>query len=155
MAAFGAEDSGVGPHTSLRFTALKEGRKFVRHAVKVPIEVSTIATARGSAREGVNLSFGGLAFLVDDPLLIGQTVALRMPTVKPPFVANARVAWCRPEGTRHCVGVEFTNSDDASQSRMVQQVCAVETYRLEQMKKGRRLTPAEAAEEWNRKNPSN
>lgn len=133
---------------------MKDARKFVRHAVKVPLEVKTVPTAPGSAREGVDLSFGGLAFLVDAPLVVGQVVALRMPTVQPAFEANARVAWCRQEGVRYCVGVEFTSSDDATQSRMVEQVCAVESYRLEQMKKGRRLTPVEAAEEWNRKHGS-
>lgn len=117
----------------------------------MPLEVSTVPSRPGDAREGVNLSFGGLAFLVDEPLVIGQVVALRMPTVQPAFQAQARVAWCEREGARYIVGVQFASSDEATQSRMVEQVCAVEAYRLEQMKKGRRLTATEAADEWHRK----
>lgn len=128
----------------------KESRKFIRHAVNVPLEVSTVGTP-GHAHDGVNVSHGGLAFTSDHPIEPGQVVTLRMPTVKPPFEAKARVTWCKPEGPKFCIGVQFMDADDAFQSRMVEQVCEIEQYRINAMKKGRRLTPAEAAEEWIRK----
>jgi hypothetical protein len=74
-----------------------------------------------------------------------------MPTVEPPFEADARVMWCHPEGMKYRVGVAFIDEGDAFQSRMVEQVCAIEKYRIEQMKKGRRLTTAEAAAQWVKK----
>lgn len=131
----------------------KESRKFIRHAVNVPLEISTVASSPDGAQahEGVNVSYGGLAFLVDQPIEIGKIVSLRMPTVQPPFEAQARVTWCQAEGVRYRVGVEFMDSNDAFQSRMVEQVCAIEEYRINAMKKGRRLTTPEAADEWIRK----
>jgi PilZ domain len=132
---------------------LIDNRKFVRHDVKVPLEVSSLPSAGAAALEVENVSFGGLAFYADEALEVGQVVAVNMPTVKPPFAANASVAWCRPDGLRYYIGVAFTNSDDATQLAMVEQVCAVERYRVEQMKKGRRISPEQAAGEWNDKHP--
>ncbi|MGQ0814158.1 MAG: PilZ domain-containing protein [Gemmatimonadota bacterium] len=129
----------------------RDNRQFIRHPVKVPIEVSTMRTSPGRTHEGVNVSHGGIAFLVDEEMYEGQTVSLRMPTVSPPFEANARVAWCRTEGVKYCVGVAFIDASDALKARMVEQACAIEAYRIDAMKKGRRLTAAQAAEEWVRK----
>jgi hypothetical protein len=69
--------------------------------------------------------------------------------VDPPFEAMARVAWCRPDGDAFLVGVEFLDSDDAFQSRMVQQVCSIENYKQDvAAKEGRVLSSQEAAAEW-------
>lgn len=132
---------------------MKDNRKFIRHEVKVPLEVSALTSLPGIAHEVVNVSYGGLAFLVETQMYEGQEVALRMPTVKPLFEAVARVQWCRPDGVKYQVGVAFLNSNDAAQSQMIEQILAIEAYRLQEMKKGRRLTTPEASAEWLRKHP--
>ena len=124
-------------------------REYVRHSVDVPLEVTTVPSLPGATRKGVNLSYGGLSFLMEECLDHGQIIHLRIPTIDPPFEANARVVWCRPEGDAWLVGVEFLDSTDAFQSRMVQQVCSIENYRKEVLQnEGRRLTTQEAAAEW-------
>jgi hypothetical protein len=98
---------------------------------------------------GVNVSFGGLAFLSTTCPDIGEILRLRIPTVEPAFEANARVAWCRAEAGKFLVGAEFLDSAAAFQSRMVEQVCSIENYRQEmQEREGRAITTSEAASEW-------
>ncbi len=124
-------------------------RKFIRHTVDVPLEIRSVAGTGRQIEQGLNVSFGGLAFATDACLDTGEVIELRIPTLVPPFEARARVAWCEPEADRFLVGVQFLDASDAFRSRMVQQVCAIESYREEiRRNEGRRLSPREAATEW-------
>jgi hypothetical protein len=124
-------------------------REYIRHTVNVPLEVKMVPGAPATHNRGVNISYGGLAFSVAKCLEIDDVIELRIPTVDPPFEAKARVAWCRPDGDAFLVGVEFLDSDDAFQSRMVQQVCSIENYKHDvAAKEGRILSSQEAAAEW-------
>ena len=124
-------------------------REYIRHTVNVPLEVKAVPGAPAKHNLGVNISYGGLAFSVAECLPINDVIELRIPTVDPPFEAKARVAWCRPDGDSFLVGVEFLDSDDAFQSRMVQQVCSIENYKREVAEnEGRILSSQEAAAEW-------
>jgi c-di-GMP-binding flagellar brake protein YcgR len=123
-------------------------REYVRHTVDVPLEVREVA-GRPATQQSVNVSFGGLAFVADTCPAAGSTIALRIPSVDPPFEAEARVAWCRPHGEGYLVGVQFLSASDAFRSRMVQQVCAIDQYRRQVLRdEGRELAPQEAAAEW-------
>jgi hypothetical protein len=124
-------------------------REFLRHTVHIPLEVDRVADSRTHVEEGVNVSFGGLAFLSASCPGVGEILRLRIPTVDPPFEAEARVAWCRPEAAKYLVGVQFLDSAAAFQSRMVQQVCSIENYRKQILEReGRDLSPQDAAGEW-------
>jgi hypothetical protein len=130
----------------------KSRREFIRHTAEVPIHIHSVANGRRRMRPSLNVSFGGLAFLSDEPLEPGTTVEVRIDAVRPPFEAGAVVAWCHPHEDRFSVGVHFLDPADAFRSRMVQQVCAIERYREEIRKQeGRELTGTEAADEWIRK----
>lgn len=123
-------------------------RQFIRHTVNVPLEVKLLPGAAPRAKHAMNVSEGGLAFTAADCLPIDSIIELRIPTVEPPFEAKARVAWCREENGAYLVGVQFLDSNDAFQSRMVQQICSIESYRQEELQKGRRLDSQQAASEW-------
>lgn len=124
-------------------------REYIRHTVDVPLEIKVLPNAPAQLNQSVNVSHGGLAFTVDKCLELNQIIELRIPTVEPPFDAHARVAWCRPEGDKYLVGVQFLDASDAFESRMVQQVCAIENYRKEVAEKeGRQLDAQQAAAEW-------
>jgi hypothetical protein len=124
-------------------------REFLRHTVHVPLEVDRVGESMTRLEQGVNVSYGGLAFLATTCPTVGEILRLRIATVKPVFEARARVAWCRPESGSFLVGVQFLDSRAAFQSRMVQQVCSIENYRKEvQQREGRSLTPQDAADEW-------
>lgn len=124
-------------------------REFLRHTVDVPLEVERVGEPEALTEQGVNVSHGGLAFLSTQCPSVGEVLRLRIPTVDPPFEGRARVAWCRPEGERFLVGVQFLDATAAFQSRMVQQVCSIENYRKElREREGRLLTTQDAAAEW-------
>lgn len=124
-------------------------REFIRHTADVPLEVRAIGDGTGAGRRGVNVSFGGLAFVSEDPVPTGTTVEIRIPEVEPPFEARARVVHCEAEAAGFCVGVQFLDAADAFRVRMVEQVCAIERYRQEVLEReGRTLSTQEAATEW-------
>ena len=128
-----------------------EPRAFIRHTLDVPLEVTVSPTSKWRDR-GINVSFGGLSFEADECLDEGQIIHLRVPTVEPPFEAQGRVVWCRSENGRFVVGVQFLDSQAAFQSRMVEQVCAIESYRKEvEAREGRKLNGQEPAAEWIKK----
>lgn len=141
----------MGSAWRLRLTSEgnSQRREFIRHTVHVPLEVERLANEAPAVEQGVNVSFGGLAFLASSCPQQGEILQLRIPTVDPPFEARAQVAWCTPEADRFLVGVKFLDSRAAFQSRMVQQICSIENYRHEvKQREGRDLTTQEAAAEW-------
>jgi c-di-GMP-binding flagellar brake protein YcgR len=124
-------------------------REFLRHTVDVPLEVEQVGDSSPLREQGVNVSHGGLAFVSARCPRVGDVLHIRIPTVRPPFEGEARVAWCRPERDGFLVGVQFLDASVAFRSRMVQQVCSIENYRKEvREREGRTLTAQEAAEEW-------
>jgi hypothetical protein len=128
--------------------AQKVEREFIRHTVDVPLEIRAV-NGNTARQRGVNVSYGGLAFLSDTCPSVGDLIDLRIPTVNPPFQAQGRVAWCRSEGDQYLIGVAFLDAADAFRARMVQQVCSIERYRQEvQEREGRALSTPEAAAEW-------
>ncbi|HEX6589995.1 MAG TPA: PilZ domain-containing protein [Longimicrobiales bacterium] len=146
-----------------------EVREFIRHTVDFPIEFRLLrpderpdttglpdlasSDGDGAAREAGNsrnVGFGGLAFESNFCPNVGNLIEIRIPTVNPPFIAKARVAWCRaePDGG-YMIGAMFLDASDAFRSRMVQQVCSIENYRKEvKEKEGRELSVQEASAEW-------
>lgn len=147
--------------------ARSEVREFIRHTVDVPLQFRAIEdrdhhdlgplpddadggdglTSEGHSR---NVGFGGLAFESNFCPMAGQLIEVKIPTVDPPFVAKARVAWCRPDPQGgYLIGASFLDASDAFKSRMVQQVCSIENYRKEvKEREGRELTTQEASAEW-------
>lgn len=124
-------------------------REFIRHPVEFPLEIESLGAAAPRSERSLNVSPGGLAFVSLSCPRVGDLVKVRIPAVDPPFEADARVAWCRPENGTFLVGVRFVDADAAFRSRMVQQVCAIEKYRQDTAEReGRRMTPGEAAAEW-------
>jgi hypothetical protein len=124
-------------------------RRFIRHTADVPIEIRAVPGSDTVVQQGTNVSEGGLAFVSDACLDEEGTIELRIPEVDPPFEAHARVVWCRPEGDRYLVGVQFVDASDAFRARMVEQVCTIEKYRKDvREQEGRELDPQQAAAEW-------
>ena len=124
-------------------------RQFIRHPTTVPIEVSTGAAPEPNLLEAKNVSLGGLAFQADRMITPGEIVEVRIPSVRPPFAARARVVWCRPGAQGFELGVAFLEAAHAFRARMVEQVCHIEAYReAVNRQQGRRLSGREAAAEW-------
>jgi len=125
-------------------------RKFIRHPVNIPIEVST--AGHGSTEEtsrASDIGAGGLVFHSQTNVKPGTLVDIKIAFVQPVFETKAKVVWCRNHQHGTELGVEFLNSDDAFKARMVEQACQIENYKHSVRRdEGRNLTTQEAAVEW-------
>src|SRR5687768_11549206 len=97
-------------------------RRFIRHPVDIPIEV-TVDTQPAAQRTACDLSVGGIAIESERQFVAGTIVQVGIPFVDPPFCSRARVAWCVPRPIGYRLGVEFLEASDAFRGRMVEQVC--------------------------------
>ena len=124
-------------------------RRFIRHPASVPIEVRPGAVPEPALHEAMNVGLGGIAFHAGEALTPGGVVEVRIPSVRPPFAARARVVWCRPGARGFELGVAFLETADAFRARMVEQVCHIEAYReAVSRQESRNLSGREAAAEW-------
>jgi len=122
-------------------------REFIRHPARVPIELTRLRRKAESRIE--NVSYGGLSFVSDQPQEPGVELRLHIPLVDADFEARARVVWCEPDDGGYRVGVRFLDAHDAFRARMIQQLCAIESYRQQVLEReGRDLTGEQAAREW-------
>jgi len=128
-------------------------RKFIRHPVGVPIEV-TLDWAEDENDETVdqtitNVSLGGLAFVSHKPLELLERVRICIPVLNEENYLVGNVVWCEKAGSGYEIGIEFEKSRDAFRLRMIEQICHIEHYRKEiAEQEGRELNPQEAAKEW-------
>ena len=124
-------------------------RRFIRHPSDIPIEFTAADGEVVTHGHAQDVSFGGLAFQADHCPSPGAIIELRIPFVSPPFETVGVVVWCRCLAERYEVGVRFLESSDAFKARMVEQICHIEQYKRDVLKReGRRLSGAAAAREW-------
>jgi hypothetical protein len=130
-------------------------RKFIRHPVDVPIQVSN-SWVEDEDDETIdqtitNVSLGGLAFVSPEPLEILERVRVCIPILERDNTLIGNVVWCEKcdSGVEFKIGIEFEKSRDVFRLRMIEQVCHIEHYRKEVMlNEGRELSTQEAASEW-------
>ncbi|ACE83926.1 PilZ domain-containing protein [Cellvibrio japonicus] len=123
-------------------------RSFIRHPTSIPIQLST-SPCDSMCVNVRNLSAGGVCFLTDEPVKVGDKVDFWIPHVRPEYQGKGVVVWRRdhkPKGYE--VGVRFTSDDEYFRVRMVEQVCCIEDYRQRLALKGRQLSSEAAAQEW-------
>ena len=130
-------------------------RKFIRHPVDVPIQVSNnwVEDEDDETLDQTitNVSLGGLAFVSPEPLDILDRVRVCIPILERDNTLIGNVVWCEKcdNGAEFEIGIEFEKSRDVFRLRMIEQVCHIEHYRKEVMQsEGRELSAQEAAREW-------
>jgi hypothetical protein len=115
----------------------------------LPIHIHCESHKGRSLRRLANVSAGGLACRSEEPLPVGSEVSVEIPIGREPFRAKGAVKWCRHSHTCYELGIQFEAHEDAFAVRMVEQLCYIERYRREVMKKeGREIDSATAAFEW-------
>ena len=126
-------------------------REFIRHPSTVPIQINEF---EGEIKHGNNtlnnISFGGVSCFCNEPVEVGSNVSIRIGCVDPDFEMTGRAVWCRPKDEAYEVGIEFLASKDKIYLlRMVEQLCHIEHYRNEVLRKeGRQMSSEQAAKEW-------
>ena len=124
-------------------------RSYIRHPADIPVKIVPVTGRMLPEHKLKNISEGGVAFFSAEAVEVGSILTMSIDLVKPPFMAEGVVMWCRASKQYYAVGVRFTNPDDMFLARMVEQVCHIEHYRREVLnREGRQLSPQQAAAEW-------
>lgn len=123
-------------------------RKFIRHPSDIPIQIELESVVSSRTEYLNNISEGGICFKSRVPIDAGALIHIRIPLVHPIFECTGCVVWCEPHEEHYDVGVKFDRGEQIFRLRMVEQICHIEHYKKEALKRGRRLTSEEAALEW-------
>lgn len=124
-------------------------RSYIRHPSDVPVEIEPEQAPARKRETLTNVGYGGVSFSRRAPLAPGTVVHVRIATVRPPFEANARVAWCQRTDDLYLIGLAFVTREALYAARMVEQLCHIEHYKQEVLRtEGRTLSGQEAALEW-------
>lgn len=125
-------------------------RHFIRHPTDIPIEYNMLD---GSAVFGTDnlkdIGQGGLCFQAEHSLDPRLTIRIKIPITKPVFEVEAVVVWCHSVDGHYDVGIRFRDPETHFNVRMIEQICYIEQYKKQILKKeSRRLSNEEAAKEW-------
>jgi hypothetical protein len=130
-------------------------RKFIRHPVDVPIQVTTNWEEDEDDdtvdQTITNVSLGGLAFISPNSLGVLDRVRVSISILERDCELIGNVVWCEKSDTDsgYEIGIEFEKSRDVFRLRMIEQICHIEHYRGEVLRiEGRELSTQEAASEW-------
>ncbi|MBD3322629.1 MAG: PilZ domain-containing protein [Chitinivibrionales bacterium] len=131
-------------------------RQFIRHPSDVPIKYTVPESSSKSRQQLKNISKGGICFVSSDTMPPGSTIKISFPHINDTYEADGRVVWCR-KVNGHCeIGVAFKDESTKFCVRMVEQICHIEHYRKEVLRKnGRMLSGEQAAAEWINKHAGN
>ena len=122
-------------------------RQFIRHPSAIPLVVHRIEASAFDHSRMRDVSLGGLVFEFPWSLSSGMMIRVAIPSVSSE-VLHGMVVWALRSAGRYIVGMAFASEQDALRSRIVEQVCQIETYRRTQLAQGRELSGEQAAVEW-------
>ncbi len=134
-----------------------EKRRFYRHPISVPLNLSTAKTKRTAQSRSLDVSLGGLSFLWPQKLPKGSSVKISIPVKNKLFGIKSRVAYAVEEsGTgKFRTGVCFMDHSDAFMARLAEELIEILQYRNELSQElGREIPEEEAASLWIKKRAS-
>lgn len=128
-----------------------EKRKYFRHPIKVPIQLTRVETRTSTPLRAEDLSQGGLAFLWPESLPEGTHLELAIPVEKQLFKMAGRVTHSEvdtPTGLFK-TGVCFEDSVSAFRAKLAEEILRIRDY-CEKMSllRGRQVSEEEAAKLW-------
>jgi hypothetical protein len=124
-------------------------REYIRHPSAIPLEVK-ITDCPGHREEYLNnVGVGGLSFRSQDRLESGVRISIRIPLLGEFVQVSGQVVWCHKLRDAYEVGVAFLDMKEAYRTRMVEQICHIEQYKVRVWEQEhRQLTSEQAAAEW-------
>lgn len=123
-------------------------KRFINHPAEFPIVVSTAGSERCDQTSLCHLSDGCLTCHLLRAFSTGEPVTLEVPAICQPCTLLGNVANCHRCGEGFRLNIRFEDDDEIFKSKMLEQVCQIEHYRRELLRKGRALDRETAAYEW-------
>lgn len=127
-----------------------EKRRFVRHFLKVPIEVRKISH-QASRTQTQDLSLGGLSFLWHESISRGTMIQLKIPVAGKLFETHAVVAYSRKDDIKDYfhTGAAFRDEESAFKAKLAEEIIRMQDYRKKLSKSlGHEVSEEESAEHW-------
>lgn len=144
---------GYGKNEFMGYTLnmQSEKRKFFRHPIKVPIQLTRVENNTAARVRAEDLSQGGLAFFWPESLAEGTLLELSIPVEKQLFKMKAHVTHSQEDtGTGlFKTGVCFEDSKSAFRAKLAEEIIQIRQYREKMsLLRGHPLSEEEAAKMW-------
>ena len=128
-----------------------EKRKFFRHPIKVPIQLTRVENNTAVRSRAEDLSQGGLAFFWPEPFPEGTLLQLSIPVEKQLFKMNAHVTHSQKDASTGLfkTGVCFEDSISAFRAKLAEEIIQIRQYREKMsLLRGHQFSEEEAAKMW-------
>jgi c-di-GMP-binding flagellar brake protein YcgR len=128
-----------------------ENRKFFRHPIKVPIQLTLVENGPAVNARAEDLSQGGLAFFWPEPLPEGMRLQLSLPVEKQLFKMKTRVTHLQKEANTALfkIGVCFEDAVSSFRAKLAEEIIQIREYREKMsLLRGHPLSEEEAAQIW-------
>jgi c-di-GMP-binding flagellar brake protein YcgR len=128
-----------------------EKRKFFRHPLKVPIQLTRIEDQTSARSHAEDLSQGGLAFFWPEPIPEGTKLQLSIPVEKQLFKMMAYVKHAQKdiEMGLYKIGVCFEDSVSSFRAKLAEEILEIRQYREKMsLLRGQQLSEEDAAKMW-------
>jgi c-di-GMP-binding flagellar brake protein YcgR len=128
-----------------------EKRKYFRHPLKVPIQLTRIESDTAVRTRAEDLSQGGLAFFWPESFPEGTLLQLSIPVEKQLFKMNAHVMHSQKDAGTGLfkTGVCFEDSASAFRAKLAEEIIQIRQYREKMsLLRGHPLSEEDAAKLW-------
>jgi len=128
-----------------------EKRKFFRHPIKVPIQLTRVENNTAVNSRAEDLSQGGLAFFWPESIPEGTLLQLSIPVEKQLFKMKAYVTHSQkdPDTGLFKTGVYFEDSVSSFRAKLAEEIIQIRQYREKMsLLRGHPFSEEEAAKVW-------
>jgi len=133
-------------------------RKFFRHPIKVPIQLTRIENSTTKSARAEDLSQGGLAFFWPESIAEGTHLQLSIPIEKQLFQMNAHVTHSQKDTDTGLfkTGVCFEDSVSSFRAKLAEEIIQIRQYREKMsLLRGQPFSEEDAAQKWIDRNAEN
>jgi len=135
-----------------------EKRKFFRHPIKIPIQLTRVEESSSVNTRAEDLSQGGLAFFWPEPIPEGTHLQLSIPVEKQLFKMKAHVTHSQKDANSGLfkTGVCFEDGVSSFRAKLAEEIIQIRQYREKMsLLRGQPFSEEEAAKVWIDRNAEN
>lgn len=128
-----------------------ENRKFLRHPIRVPIQLTLAESSPALTARAEDLSQGGLAFFWPESIPEGTSLQLSIPVEDQLFKMNAHVTHSQKDAGSGLfkTGVCFKDSVSAFRAKLAEEIIQIRHYCEKiSLLRGRPFSEEDAAKRW-------
>jgi len=132
-------------------TAAKAKRRYYRHPIECPIEITEMRWKRRTTNQTINISDGGVCFPTVRPMARGSEIQVSIPVQDRLFKLRARVAYSKKNVKTglFSTGVSFQDEDSLYRAKLAEELLCIERFQESLIQKtGETISVEDAAKKW-------